>query len=528
MGAVGGAAILSRRFWLQAALLFLLCLLPILLYLPFLGTPFERDEGVYATIAQGLLEGRIPYRDLFDNKPPLIYGWYAFSFLLFGENVVAPRVVAAVLLSLTTLTLFGQARMVLPRGAAYVATGLFALSTGLPYVAVHANTEAYMLLPLVAALAAFTIGMRRGRLGWFLLSGALGGLAMMTKQVAVWNLLALAAVAILWRWRAGGRSRHSLMPALCLMVGAMGTTGLIVAPLVATGVLDDFLYANVAYNWLYVGAQSFGDRLKHLKAVLFFLAVAAPLVAGALAGSLIVWRRSRRRSAAYLLISWAAASVVGVASGWRFFPHYFLQLLPAMALLTAVAIHRWFPGQKIGAIGKPLLVAGVLLIAISSTTSGALYFSREDAQKRFYEPLFQQERWATASRALGAYIAERTGPEDAIFVFGRESQIYFYADRRPAVRYFYDWAYRYDKDTLEETMEELRRARPTYIIDSVQSPLFEDYWRYHPPEFQAFLAENYDYVGLVYFADVYRLKGASPGQSYSERGLFGGQDDSFP
>src|SRR5512132_3256049 len=89
-----------------AELVFLLALLaiPILLYLPFAGIPFERDEGVYATVAQGLLRGEMPYRDLFDNKPPLVYAWYALSFLLFGERVVAPRILAAVLLSLTTLS----------------------------------------------------------------------------------------------------------------------------------------------------------------------------------------------------------------------------------------------------------------------------------------------------------------------------------------------------------------------------------------------------------------------------------------
>src|SRR3990172_13194561 len=164
-GPASAAGVLSRRFWLDHAPLIVLCLLPVLLYLPALASPFERDEGVYATIAQGLLNGQVPYRDLFDNKPPLVYGWYAFSFLLFGESVVAPRIVASLLLSLTTLSLFSQVRMVLPRGVAYAAAGIFAVSTGLPFVALHANTEAYMLLPLVLSLVAFTIGMRHGRLG---------------------------------------------------------------------------------------------------------------------------------------------------------------------------------------------------------------------------------------------------------------------------------------------------------------------------------------------------------------------------
>src|SRR3990172_12189024 len=118
----------DRRAFFTNGALILLCLLPVLLYLPVLGTPFERDESVYATIARGLLNGDVPYRDLFDNKPPLVFGWYALSFVLFGENDVAPRLVAALLLSLTTLALFAEARLLFSRRVAYLAAAAFALS----------------------------------------------------------------------------------------------------------------------------------------------------------------------------------------------------------------------------------------------------------------------------------------------------------------------------------------------------------------------------------------------------------------
>jgi hypothetical protein len=125
--------------------------------------------------------------------------------------------------------------------------------------------------------------------------------------------------------------------------------------------------------------------------------------------------------------------------------------------------------------------------------------------------VFAQKEWEGASRALGTYIAERTDPEDTIFNFGREAQVYFYADRRPAVRYFSDWPFWWDESTLYETMDALREAKPVYIIDSLQRPLFEeDFERYHPRVVTDFLAENYDYVGRVYFADVYRLKERRP------------------
>ena len=127
------------RSYFPNGTLILLCLLPILLYLPYLNAPFERDESVYATIARGMLDGDVPYQDLFDNKPPLVFGWYALSFLVLRENDVAPRLLAALLFSLTTLALLAEARLLFSRRVAYIAAAAFALSTGLPFVALHAQ-----------------------------------------------------------------------------------------------------------------------------------------------------------------------------------------------------------------------------------------------------------------------------------------------------------------------------------------------------------------------------------------------------
>ncbi len=496
---------LSRRALLDNAPLIVLCLVPILLYLPVMVSPFERDEGVYATIAQRLLRGDVPYRDLFDNKPPIVYGWYALSFLLFGESVVAPRLVAALLLALTTFAIFGEARMLFPRRIAYLGAGAFAFATGLPFVALHANAEAYMLLPLVTSLGAFTIGMRRDRLVWFVMAGVLGALAVMTKQVAVWNLVALAVMAVAWRWRSGETAWRRITPLVSVLTGGAAAMALIATPFFAAGALGDFVYANISYNWLYVRFLSLGEGLLHLAlGVTLVSALAAPLVAGTALGIFTVLRRTRRR-AVYLLVVWAAASAVGVASGGRFFPHYFLQLVPAMVLLTAIVVddrfhkHETYPGCN------PVLAVGALLIIVSLSANALLYLAPLRTEQRLAPNVIYQEEWDEASQSLGAYIAERTGPEDTIFNLGRQSQIYFYADRRPAVQYFYDYAYEYDETTLPLTLEALRQTKPAYIIDSLQPPLFEPSQR-RPEEVAAFLAQNYQYEGRMFFADVYHLK----------------------
>ncbi len=497
---------LSRRSVIDAIPLTLVCLLPVLLYLPFMGTPFERDEGVYATIAEGMLKGQVPYRDLFDNKPPIVFVWYALSFLMFGEDVAAPRIIAAVLLSFTTLSLFAQVRMLFPRGVAYLAAIFFALSTGLPYVALHANTEAYLLFPLVTSLLSFTMGIRSRRPGWFLLSGVLGGLAIMTKQVAFWNLFALAGVAIWWRWRAAGGGWKAFLPAAYLFAGSAIAVAVVALPFAYSGALDDFFYANLSYNYKYVGILSSAHHLFILKRTflffLFFSAVAAPLVIGAIVG-LLTLLRIRKSRGYYLFMAWALACALGVATGGRFYPHYFLEILPALAVLTAIVTYDRFRNRRFRPVPKLALLAAAIFVGVSLTTSALLYFAPRGTEQRFSNDVYHQKQWEEASQQLGAYIAARTEPEDRIFNYGVESQLYFYADRLPAAPYFYDWAFIYDETKLTETINVLRESQPAYIIDSMQPPLFKLSER--SPEFESLLAERYTYVGHIYFADVYRL-----------------------
>jgi 4-amino-4-deoxy-L-arabinose transferase-like glycosyltransferase len=499
---------LSPFFSRDSLILIGLCLLPILLYLPAMGSPFERDEGAYATIAQGILDGKVPYRDLFDNKPPLVYGWYALSFMLFGESVWAPRILAALLLSLTTLAIFGQAKLVMPRGVAYTAAAVFALSTGLPWVALHANTEAYMLLPLVTSLVAFTMGVRSGRLWWFVACGALGGLAVMTKQVAMWNVLALALVAAGWRVSDEAGLLLRLRPALLVLGGALGSIALVMLPFVINGSADDLMYANLSYNWLYVGALSFADRsLNAGYGFLLFFGVAAPVIVAGVAGLLALWRQ-RRRQTYYALAAWAVGSAVGVATGGRFFPHYFLHLLPALAILSAVVFYDGWRMRRSAVVSKPVIAVAVALIIISAGTNAVLYIVPRQAEHVVAQSVYYQNEWEEHGDELGHFVQRRTRPGDTIFNLGRESYLYFYADRQPPGRYFYDWAVNYDERNLAEMIADLTAAPPKLIIDSAQKPLFEEeaFELSHPPALMRFIDERYDYVGRIYFADVYELK----------------------
>jgi hypothetical protein len=77
---------------------------------------------------------------------------------------------------------------------------------------------------------------------------------------------------------------------------------------------------------------------------------------------------------------------------------------------------------------------------------------------------------------------------------------------QPAVRYFFDWPPRLRPAEIAGLIEELRVVRPLFIVDT-----FSADYRYtvtdidtRPDAFLALLDEQYEYVGTMHFADVYR------------------------
>src|SRR5262249_5580056 len=66
--------------------LFFVLLLSLAIRIPSLHVPLDRDEGGFAYIAWDWHQGHLPYRDAFDNKPPLLYLSYRFAIALFGAT----------------------------------------------------------------------------------------------------------------------------------------------------------------------------------------------------------------------------------------------------------------------------------------------------------------------------------------------------------------------------------------------------------------------------------------------------------
>src|SRR5215218_1754503 len=81
--------LLKRPAFLLIALIAILTLIA----LPTLTYPLGRDQGEFATIGRGILDGRIPYVDLWNPKPPAVFYVYCLAMTLFGCTTAALHVI---------------------------------------------------------------------------------------------------------------------------------------------------------------------------------------------------------------------------------------------------------------------------------------------------------------------------------------------------------------------------------------------------------------------------------------------------
>ncbi len=335
------------------------------------------------------------------------------------------------------------------------------------------------------------------------LAGVLGGMAAPTKQVGVLSLAGLVTILVL-DGRAQFQRRWALKSAAIVLVGSLAAVAVWLLPFFLTSSLDDFYYANVTYNQLYSGEISIGERFANeLRGLRYLSFVAAPLVAGTIA-TLVGVVRGRAAPNLSIPLIFLVAAYAGVAVSGRALPQYYVALLPPLALLSASTVSN---ALRVSRPSRWTVAAGSVTVLLALAASAPIFLQSTPEGRhtaRFNNPVYTEPQ--NVSAAVGARIAELTGPDDTVFDFGRESQLYFYADRRPAIKFIYDRSFWLDPSTLAESLTALRQAKPRLIVDSVSHRDDPEWEGVFPSELRRLLDESYEYAGRVEFADLYTLK----------------------
>jgi hypothetical protein len=424
-------------------------------------------EEAYPTAAAiQLLHAKSLYRDIWFDKPPLL----AYTYLLWGAQIgVLLRIAGAALVFLCCLMAWKFARKIWgPQEglAAAVATGFF-LTFGIPSAVMALAPDLLMILPHLAAVYLAW----RGRLFW---SGLLAGLAMLVNVKAAFVLAACALWAgSSWPW---------------LLLG-------FAIPNVAAFAWFGQPYFDQVWRWGELYSERSFPLGTGFTRTLNWAGFQCALVAGA---AYAFWKEKNWRIAGWLLLS-----LMAVAAGGRFFPRYYFQLLPVMALMAA---------RGYVLLGRSRVVL-LLLLLIPLVRFGPRYVTLandllHDRQTQWSDLVMNQDSHAAADRI------DRQG---TLLVWGYRPDIFAYT-RMPAGTRFLDsqpltgvLADRHlsssdvaAPELAARNRRELIQTRPTWIVDGL-GPLNPALAITNYPDLGNWLA-GYQEVGRTRYTIIYRLK----------------------
>jgi 4-amino-4-deoxy-L-arabinose transferase-like glycosyltransferase len=407
------------RFELAAVAIVLLTVitrLPALLH----PQPID-DEAMYSVIANEVVDGGKVYIDAVDRKPPLLFWTYAAVFKAAGKyNWRALHVVTLVWTLLTMSGLYLLARRLFDRNAGLIAALLYGVFQ--PWGTsknLACNGELLMNLPIVWAWV-IALGPGRSRLRpELLLAGILLCAAFFLKQPAAIAAVPLGVYLLLPSYRAsrGITTNVSFLHAALLSAGFFGALGLMALLLQHQGILHETFYWIITDHTV----PHIFWNLAFLH-TLAFIGACLPLLLGAAMAFTDVDRIWRDRVPERLaLLGLLVASAIGAAAGARFYPHYYIQLIPPLALLAAPHYANLWSraAQPRRWLFQPALTQAWLALVVIAFFVGhweGLASQREPTQ-------------------TGRYLLENSAANDRIFVWGQYSKIYLDAQRRPACRY---------------------------------------------------------------------------------------------
>lgn len=445
--------------------------------------PQGRDSGIFAYTGQVVLDGGAPYRDAWDNKPPIVYLLNAAAFGIFGVNRWAIWIIEIIVLAITSLLFFNLVNTLYKRQwIAVVGTLLFILLMRQPRLIGDGNyTESYALLFQVLCLIFGYQFLQKPAAKWCFWFGLTASLAFMAKQTSA-GVAVVFIPALLVSRNAIIRSPYQMKWVGSMALGSLAGIGVMVIYLayhnVLTGAFEAiFITPTQLHSWISRRHVPIWETVQTsltnemVQSLMFPL---APLYLGGLAVAIrSALRKSPSNEADALPLStfqvWVALSFVldFVAANItnRAYYHYYITPLPAMTLLILIGLitlsklswpHPTCRLVKVGAWSY----AGVMLIGLAAfIISTFVYFERNGSM---FGPAI---KWR-----LAAYAETHTDPNDRVLVWGASSGINFQSGRRSPTNWHYGYPLLVPGEISEkyvaDLVQDLNENPPEMIIDT--------------------------------------------------------------
>ncbi len=411
-----------------------------------LPEPLGIDQGLFACFARWVPRGWLPYRDIFDSKPPLFLYWWGASAIIPGDVIRAAWWWEELWLVATLGLAYALAARVWGRweglaAAALLFVGLWSPAWGAFWS--RAQAEEVLTLPMLGSAWLAWCALDRSRLA--LWAGVLVGVCGLFKIPSM-------AIALSWAvtWLACCTWRGALDRASWMLAGVLAPWALAFGWFAAHGATSSFIdgvFVYHRYNAAFI-APPWGGVLsdyseKMLGEALLLVALAGVGVVRLLRSGSKEGAKAGARAGQWVA-AWIAATMASVVLQRQLAGYQYMLAVPGLALAGAYGLAE---------IARAVRAPDTRLIAGAGVVAVALFAAREaQAWARAYTPgldclrgrlsrdaylrAIQPGGFSMANEEHAAsFLREHTAPTDGLLVWGLSPGIYALADRHPVTRF---------------------------------------------------------------------------------------------
>lgn len=455
----------------------------------------NRDSGVFSYIGQMILDGNLPYRDLWDHKGPAIYYINALGFYL-GQGS-RWGVWGIQFFSLFSAALVGYSVMKTAYGKIpSIFSSILWMLTAFYVIRYGGNfTEEYSVLLSFVSLYLFWLSRKSDSSIYFFLIGAIFSLSFLFRpnntviEVSIAIFVIITGLAKL-------RYKEIIINLSMMAVGALAILIPVILYFYMNRAIDDFIDQVFIYNIIY-SASTLTDKISSIK-IGFSITLSTTISAIVLISWIVGFVKlcsgrfsiqNQKDSLIILsLIALPITLLLTTMSG-RSYYHYYISWLPAFALLSSYAAYELlnFAPQMVFSLAKVRLSLGDLILAV------VLVFALWGVTKNTYKDIGRINTYRSSALLTIDNIQKHVKDEQYLLMWGSEAGFNIITEKPTPSRYFYHNAlitcdYVTD-DMIEEFVNDLKVNKPLIVDASSTSS--------HVPPIDSTERSNHEYIGFT-------------------------------
>jgi len=425
---------------------------------------------MFGYAGQVILNHGLPYRDVFDHKPSIVFYLNAFALLFVPPTATGIHIFLHVYNFLTLIILFLLAKTYTESYTAglWVAF-IYAVFSSSPAIqGFTASTEMFLLLPIAMSLLFAVLAVQKRSIFYSLASGICGALAFFTKQSAAFILVFIYFYVLVSLISSILSKNLSKKTSIAILLG-WGSGFLLVLLLIAgfyyyQGAFDEFLYWSLTHSLIYSKRSSLSWILSRVYSIglqivkgNFFIMFVGFVVS--------LFACFRKNLKGCFMLGFLLCSFLATVPG-TIYNHYFAQLAPAVSMAGGWAVALCLSMIPDGRLRKcAALITAAAIIAVPVWAHSGYYYKQSPIE---FSRSFFRDNPFPESEDLAEFLAERTSKEDTIFIIGSEPQIFLLSQRQSSTSFAIIYPLMSEFPRYQEfqrkAWEEVKKSKPKYII----------------------------------------------------------------